>query len=154
MMTIRDLKVNPMNEKAEAGRLFDVALTKLSAREIAGGLCVREGTVNRWIKQNQVPPFYKNDLRRMLDQPCDVGADESDQFYTLPAAAKACVREMLQALRKYRIATAGYAFVEPGAGCGHFYDQLPKGKRIGIDMTRNAHPSTPRSSLRLSKPTF
>jgi len=129
-----------MNEKAEAGHLFDVALSTLSTREIAGGLCVRVGTVNRWIKQNQVPAFYKNDLRRMLDQPCDVGADESDQFYTLPAAAKACVREMMRTLRKYRVATAGYTFVEPSAGCGHFYDQLPKGKRIGIDIDPQQSP--------------
>jgi len=129
-----------MNEKAEAGHLFDVALTKLSAREIASGLCVCAGTVNRWIKQNEVPPFYKNDLRRILNKPCDVGVYDSDQFYTLPEAAKACLREMVQTLRKYNTAIDEYVFVEPSAGCGHFYDQLPKNKRVGIDIDPQKSP--------------
>lgn len=129
-----------MSKNAEVGQLFEVALTKLSAREIANRLYVRTGTVKRWIKQNEVPPFYKNDLRRMLGKPCDVGIYESDQFYTLPEAAKACLDALEQTLRKFNITTDGYTFVEPSAGCGNFYNQLPKHKRIGIEIDPQKSP--------------
>ena len=129
-----------MTPGAEVEQLFAAARSSLSAREIANLLCIRVGTVDRWIRKKEVPPFYKNDLRRMLGKPCDVGIYECDQFYTLPTVAKACFGEMKQVLRKYGIATKPYTFIEPSAGCGHFYNQLPKTKRIGIDIDPQKSP--------------
>ena len=57
-----------------------------------------------------------------------------DQFYTKPPVAKSCWRAVIGALKKLRIDAQTCQFIEPSAGCGGFYQFLPHGRRIGIDI--------------------
>ena len=57
-----------------------------------------------------------------------------DQFYTKPAVAKACWREVKQAMRALKLNAQTCWFVEPSAGCGGFYQFLPPARRTGIDI--------------------
>ena len=114
--------------------LFNDALKTHSPRTIAAKLSVQLGTVQRWMKQGMVPPFYKNDLLRVLGHECVVGIAESDQFYTSPSLALTCFADLKATLKTYGISTDGYCFIEPSAGCGYFYSVLPEGNRIGIDI--------------------
>ena len=118
----------------DAGVLFYNAMQSFAISEIADLLAVRDGTVQRWIRQKQVPAFYKNDLLRVMGRNCHVGVDESDQFYTAPGVAEHCVAAFHEVMRAYDISLRGYKYVEPSAGCGYFYRLLPSGRRIGIDI--------------------
>lgn len=132
--------MKPQAQSTIAEELFAKAMTLHSAKEIAGLLCVQYGTVDRWIRIGKVPPFYKNDFLRILGEECDVGIEQSDQFYTLPSVAKNCIADLKNTLRKYNIRTNKYTFVEPSAGCGCFYNHLPPRKRIGIDIDPQESP--------------
>lgn len=125
-----------------ANVLFAEARRRFSVKEIAALLSVQYGTVDRWIRQDVVPPFYRNDLRRMLKKhdSFDIGIKESDQFYTMPKVAKACIANCNAALTKYGISNRRYTYIEPSAGCGHFYNLLPPKRRIGIDIDPQPSP--------------
>ncbi len=57
-----------------------------------------------------------------------------DRFYTQPEVAKEC-SENLYALMCADFADLdNYHFIDPGAGSGVFYDLMPDGRRIGIDI--------------------
>lgn len=45
-------------------------------------------------------------------------------------------------MKKYKIDTSEYVYIEPGAGCGHFYTLLPPKRRIGIDIQPKKSPLT------------
>ena len=55
-----------------------------------------------------------------------------DQFYTAPSYARQCVAAMMARLPRWLAAT-GY-FIDPSAGGGAFYDLLPEGRRLGMDL--------------------
>lgn len=66
----------------------------------------------------------------------DVGLD---QFFTRPAVAQACWESLCKHMQKTGADITHYKFVEPSAGLGAFYDLLPSGRRIGIDVARFRH---------------
>ena len=125
---------------ADAGALFYNAMQSHAINEIADLLAVRVGTVQRWIRQKQIPDFYKNDLLRVMGRSCHVGVEESDQFYTAPGVAERCVAAFNEVMRLHNIDLQGYKYVEPSAGCGYFYRLLPVGRRIGLDIDPQAAP--------------
>ena len=55
-----------------------------------------------------------------------------DQFFTEPTAAKRCLDSLLAIIE--RDGANVRMFVEPSAGSGAFFRQLPEGKRIGLDI--------------------
>ena len=57
-----------------------------------------------------------------------------DQFYTKPDIAKECFDEFQNLAQDIGINLKKYKFIEPSAGCGCFYQVLPKDRRIGIDI--------------------
>lgn len=57
-----------------------------------------------------------------------------DQFYTKPKVAEYCFKKFKEIAVDLRIDLRGYTYIEPAAGCGCFYQILPKNKRIGIDI--------------------
>ena len=57
-----------------------------------------------------------------------------DQFFTKPEIAHYCHASLLSHMREDEADPDHYRFVEPGAGSGVFYDLLPDGRRIGIDL--------------------
>ena len=126
--------------ETHAGALFHRAMRSHGVDEIARFLAVRAGTVQRWIRQKQIPHFYKNDLLRMLGRQCHTGAAISDQFYTAPGVAEHCLGVFKAVARLHGISLRGYQYIEPSAGCGYFYRLLPAGNRIGIDIDPKAAP--------------
>lgn len=57
-----------------------------------------------------------------------------DQFYTKPQVAKYCYKIFQEVVSDLKINLDKYIFIEPSAGCGCFYQLLPKNRRIGIDI--------------------
>jgi len=56
------------------------------------------------------------------------------QFYTKPQVAKYCYETFQKVSRNIGVNLDEYVFIEPSAGCGSFYQLLPKNRRIGIDI--------------------
>lgn len=57
-----------------------------------------------------------------------------DQFYTKPQVAEDCYKIFQKISKNIKINLQQYTFIEPSAGCGCFYQLLPKKRRIGIDI--------------------
>lgn len=57
-----------------------------------------------------------------------------DQFFTRPEIAEHCYNSLLQWMSADGARAIDYKFIEPAAGTGSFYDLLPAGRRIGIDI--------------------
>lgn len=57
-----------------------------------------------------------------------------DQFFTRPEVASICSKMLYDEMEADYADLNNYCFVEPGAGDGAFYDLMPPGRRIGIDI--------------------
>ncbi len=57
-----------------------------------------------------------------------------DQFYTKPEVAEYCFKKFQEVANNLEVNLNKYTFIEPAAGCGCFYQILPKNRRIGIDI--------------------
>lgn len=64
---------------------------------------------------------------------------ELDRFFTRPEVAKECHADLLSVMREDGAEMGDYRFVEPSAGSGAFYELMPKGRRIGIDIVPAAN---------------
>ena len=102
-----------------------------SHEKIAHALGVHVGTLKRWFDEQSVPGVYLHDLCRMI---VEQAPQNLDQFYTKKEVAVSCINMMHSCLDRLGIDTHGYTFIEPSAGCGHFFELLPKDRRIGIDI--------------------
>lgn len=56
-----------------------------------------------------------------------------DEYYTKPRAAKKCFKKAIEIISKFENIN-DFIWVEPSAGSCNFYNLLPEGKRIGIDI--------------------
>ena len=57
-----------------------------------------------------------------------------DQFYTKPKVAENCYNIFQKVANGIGVDLDDYTFIEPSAGCGCFFQLLPKNRRIGIDI--------------------
>jgi len=57
-----------------------------------------------------------------------------DQFYTKPKVAEKCFEIFQKVSKDIGVNLDNYTFIEPSAGCGCFFQLLPKNRRIGIDI--------------------
>jgi len=57
-----------------------------------------------------------------------------DQFYTKPSISKYCYEIFQKVSKDIGVNLEKYVFIEPSAGCGSFFQLLPKNRRIGIDI--------------------
>lgn len=57
-----------------------------------------------------------------------------DQFYTKPSGAEYCYKTFQKVSKALGVDLEQYTFIEPSAGCGSFFQLLPKNRRIGIDI--------------------
>ena len=64
----------------------------------------------------------------------DVATVGLDQFYTRPEIAAACHSDLLERMRADAAPLDIYTYVDPSAGEGAFYDLLPEGRRVGVDV--------------------
>lgn len=116
--------------------IFEKVLNKFKINEIAEFLFVNKGTIKRWIEQKKVPNNYFDDLNRALGYKYKINrtARNKDQFYTTQKISNYCYEKTKEILNKLEIDIKEYCFIEPSAGCGNFYNILPKNNRIGIDI--------------------
>ena len=64
-----------------------------------------------------------------------------DQFYTKPQVAAQCWRTFQTLANRLGVDERRYWFVEPSAGCGCFYQNLPPRRRIGLDLAPQQLPN-------------
>lgn len=123
-----------------AVQMFQQAIRVMPPRQVAGHLGLNEHTVLRWLEQKRVPEHYCGDLMRLLGIEYRGGntARDNDQFYTKPKVAKHCVKQFRAVAKRLGVNLNNYTFIEPAAGCGGFYNIMPKGRRIGIDIDPKA----------------
>lgn len=57
-----------------------------------------------------------------------------DQFYTKPKVAEYCYKTFQRVAKDIGVNLDDYTFIEPSAGCGCFFQLMPKNRRIGIDI--------------------
>jgi len=57
-----------------------------------------------------------------------------DQFYTKPTVAEKCLNSFKKVAQDIGVDLKDYIFIEPSAGCGCFFQLLPKNRRIGIEI--------------------
>ncbi|GHU85657.1 hypothetical protein AGMMS49941_05840 [Deferribacterales bacterium] len=104
--------------------------------EILNRLFIHKGTFLRWLKLENVPDNYYNDINHLLGSKYSVKDSyrARDQFFTTPVAAQYCYDKTIEVLNTLEINSSEYTFIEPSAGCCNFYRILPKSRRIGIDI--------------------
>lgn len=110
--------------------LFQQLIEDSTPAEIATTLGLHPNTVKRWLEFESVPSHYISDFQRMLNGQ----GNSDDQFFTKPRVAKKCFHIARQIFVKLGIDVSSCHFIEPSAGCGFFYDILPKKRRTGIDI--------------------
>ena len=57
-----------------------------------------------------------------------------DQFYTRSDVAERCYRRLLAVMQDDAAPLDEYMYIDPGAGHGAFFDLLPHGRRLGVDV--------------------
>ena len=105
--------------------------------EISKMIDVNNNTVKRWEELKSVPNFYHFDLLKILNIPIDYSKfdyKDKDQFFTKKSTSIECLEILKEKLIELNIDINNYTFIEPSAGDGSFYDELPEDKRIGIDI--------------------
>ncbi len=77
-----------------------------------------------WARNPQIPSWVDID---------DVGLD---QFFTRADIAKECAESLFNYMAEDGADISRYKFIEPSAGLGAFYDLLPEGRRVGVDVVQ------------------
>ena len=115
--------------------LFSRVSEAFAPEEISQALGLHANTINRWRETRRVPKHYVADFLRLLDLPPPrASVKDSAQYYTKPEIAGRCYGVFRDVADALGVDLSGYVFVEPSAGCGCFYNRLPSGGRIGIDI--------------------
>lgn len=107
-----------------------------SNKEIADRIGLHVGTIKRWVELQEVPGDYYFDFCRMMNiKPDSSNFDftSKDQFFTKPETAKHCIDVTRKVVKEFGDDFDDYIHVEPSAGAGAFYSQLPR-PRIGLDI--------------------
>jgi hypothetical protein len=128
----KQLKNNSIN----ATHLFFEARDNLGFEFVKNSINVHKGTIGRWVSQNKVPENYFNDLNYILGNKYNNKEEfrNKDQFYTTAKISKYCYNKTFEVLKALDIDSEKYNFIEPSAGCGNFYNLMPKDKRVGVDI--------------------
>jgi len=120
--------------------IYDLLLSSLevlSISDISKELFVSNGTIRRWLELKNVPKYYYFDLCRINNIKIDYSIfseKDKDQFYTLEETAKYCIKKSYDILESLSINIDDYNIIEPAAGNGSFYKNLPKDKTIALDI--------------------
>lgn len=104
---------------------------------IAQKLFLHTGTLKRWEATNKIPNEYLYDLNFLLGNKYDlqkIDFRSHNEFFTKKEVAKYCYDCFVKLLEIHKIDLAQYTFIEPSCGDLSFYELMPKGQRIGIDL--------------------
>lgn len=118
---------------------FDIFLELLNSKsiqQIATGLFLHKGTVQRWYEKASVPENYYFELCKLAGISIDYSKftyKQKDQFFTIKETAQYCIDQSMSFLKTCNININEYTFIEPAAGSGSFYNLLPENK-IGLDI--------------------
>lgn len=115
---------------------------KFSNQDISAMLDLNKNTVSRWELLKSVPKHYHFDLIKILGEEIkysEFEPKEKDQFFTKKSTVIRCLDILYNKLSDIGVDPSVYVFVEPSAGDGSFYDELPKDKRIGLDIEPKAN---------------
>lgn len=77
---------------------------------------------DNWVSDNRIPKWV--DLEEVT----------LDQFYTRPEVAADCYQDLMSFLAAEGVDARSFTFLEPSAGLGAFFEQMPSGRRIGVDL--------------------
>jgi hypothetical protein len=105
--------------------------------EISNFIGVNINTVRRWELLKDVPKNYHFDLSDLLGEKIDYtifNEIDKDQFFTKKESVKKCLKIFHNKLQELDINIEEYTFIEPSAGDGSFFTELPENRRIGIDI--------------------
>ena len=106
--------------------LLQAVLKTQTIKKTATQLNLATGTVQRWLDLKNVPPQYRFDLFRLLNQEVDYSkysSNQKDQFFTPTSLVDKCWSTFLE---KTKVNPKDYVFIEPSAGDGSFLKALPK----------------------------
>lgn len=121
----------------DAKKLYFEARQDYSLRELAKKLNLHTGTLKRWESQERIPGDYLIDLNSILGNKYKIQKEnyrQNCEFFTKPSVAEFCVNSFLKSLEVWGIDNKEYTFIEPSVGNMAFYDLLPVGRKIGIDI--------------------
>lgn len=110
---------------------------KLTRNEIASKIDVNKNTVARWEKLKSVPKHYHFDLLKLIGEKIDYSKFEEkdkDQFFTKKHIVSKCIDIFNTKMSELGVNINDYTFIEPSAGDGSFLLELPKDRRIGLDI--------------------
>jgi len=110
---------------------------KFSRNEISKKINVNKNTISRWELLKSVPRNYHFDLLELNGDEINYqlfDEKEKDQFFTKKTTVIKCIEILKNKLNEIGVNEDDYIFIEPSAGDGSFYLELPKEKRIGIDV--------------------
>lgn len=117
--------------------LFLISLEKFGISKLKDELHVNRNTIKRWELLKSVPNHYFFDLCNILDVEIDYkkfSEKEKDQFFTKKDTVKHCILSLQNKLKDLGVNETQYTYIEPSAGDGSFYKELPENRRIGIDI--------------------
>lgn len=105
--------------------------------ELSKKLNVNKNTISRWLLLSNVPTYYHFDLCNILDIEINYEnftPKEKDQFFTTKDNVNYCLSILSNKLKELGLDDAQYTYIEPSAGDGSFYNELPENRKIGIDI--------------------
>ena len=113
-----------------------------TVKTISKELNLHKGTINRWILKKEVPPQYFNEFNRLLNGKYKLNVSKekmykvNDQFFTPSKEAKRLIKKTLKFIKSnFNLKLNSYTFIEPSAGDGSFYNNIPKSyKKRGLDI--------------------
>ena len=123
--------------KINATAVYNELRLEHSLEIIAQKLFLHTGTLKRWEATNKIPNEYLYDLNFLLGNKYDlqkINFRSHNEFFTKKEVAKYCYDCFVKFLEIHKIDLAQYIFIEPSCGDLSFYELMPKGQRIGIDL--------------------
>lgn len=121
----------------------DEILKKYSVNFLLKIFNLNKGTIDRWCLKRKVPIDYFLTINKLLNYKYELklSNDEKfkqlDQFFTDEKLAKKLINKTIEFINNnYKnIDLNNYLFIEPSAGSGSFYQNIPKNfKKIGFDI--------------------
>ena len=110
---------------------------KVSKNEISEKINVNKNTISRWELLKSVPRNYHFDLLELNGEEINYqlfDEKDKDQFFTKKSTVIKCIEILKKKLAEIGVDEDEYIFIEPSAGDGSFLSELPREKRIGLDV--------------------
>ncbi len=122
-------------------------LNQIPEKELANKLNLHIGTIKRWVLKQEIPLDYFNHINKLLNYSLSQELTEEehfknmDQFFTPETVAIDCIHQTINFISEnYNINLKQYTFIEPSAGAGAFYHNIPTTfNKIGLDIEPNAN---------------